>query len=126
MERRFPGLRKRHCPECNVRMNQVQIGDGIEVERCPECDGIWLDHGELKEILQERISERANPRDMAAADRSHRMCPDCDRELFERHFINSRVRIDQCIQCAGIFLDGGELEQIRGFIEQAEELQSRR
>jgi ribosomal protein L37AE/L43A len=75
---------------------------------------MWLDHGELKEILQRRISERANPRDMAAANACERICPECERHLFERHFVG--CEIDQCIHCAGIFLDGGELKQIQAAV----------
>ena len=117
MDRMFPGLKKRKCPKCGTAMKESKLPSGVEIDRCPECDGIWLDHGELKEILRERISERANPRDMARADRSDRMCPDCERDLFERHFPGSSVRIDQCIHCAGIFLDGGELDEIRRVVK---------
>ncbi|MFW6044526.1 MAG: zf-TFIIB domain-containing protein [Planctomycetota bacterium] len=118
MQRMFPGLKKRKCPQCGVSMEASRTSSGVEIDRCPECDGIWLDHGELREIVQAKISERANPRDMAAADRSERMCPDCERELFEHHFGDSSVRIDQCIHCAGIFLDSGELTEIRRAVKE--------
>jgi Zn-finger nucleic acid-binding protein len=106
----FPGLRTRHCPDCGAEMKETRM-HGVDLDLCPECNGIWLDHGELKEILQRRISERANPRDMAAANACDRTCPECKRHLFVRHFAG--CEIDQCINCAGIFLDGGELEQIQ-------------
>lgn len=43
------------CPICNV---DLSIGEkqGIEIDYCPKCRGIWLDRGELDKII-ERSSE---------------------------------------------------------------------
>ncbi len=44
------------CPVCAVDllMNERQ---GIEIDYCPKCRGIWLDRGELDKILErERAS----------------------------------------------------------------------
>lgn len=41
------------CPICNdVRMREVQK-DGVLIDICPECKGVWLDRGELDKLLQE-------------------------------------------------------------------------
>ena len=41
-----------NCPQCgNSRLVARQI-DGIEIDLCPGCKGIWLDAGELQLILQ--------------------------------------------------------------------------
>lgn len=42
--------RARACPKCKVAMRENLVGD-INVDRCEKCDGIWLDHGELKRIV---------------------------------------------------------------------------
>ena len=47
----------------------------VTVAICPRCNGIWLDHGELKELLQARITERANPRFLLHGARIAFMCP---------------------------------------------------
>ncbi|MFD0588138.1 zf-TFIIB domain-containing protein [Paenibacillus sp. GCM10027627] len=40
------------CPICNdVRMKAV-VKDGVEIDLCPECKGVWLDRGELEKLLQ--------------------------------------------------------------------------
>ena len=41
-----------HCPDTLMVLNDMQ---GIEVDRCPNCRGVWLDCGEL-----DRIVERSN------------------------------------------------------------------
>ncbi len=38
------------CPKCQVKMESRQLR-GIVVERCPSCSGIFLDDGELEELL---------------------------------------------------------------------------
>ncbi len=43
------------CPNCNVFMNEV-IKAGILIDVCPQCQGIWLDKGELEKIIN-RIKE---------------------------------------------------------------------
>jgi hypothetical protein len=30
---------------------------GIEIDYCPECRGVWLDRGELDKIIERSISE---------------------------------------------------------------------
>lgn len=40
------------CPVCtnvNLVMSERQ---GIEIEYCPECRGVWLDRGELDKIIE--------------------------------------------------------------------------
>jgi len=41
------------CPKCNTEMEKQEYGFCSEVliDSCPGCGGIWLDHGELKEIM---------------------------------------------------------------------------
>ena len=34
---------------------------GIEIDYCPECRGIWLDHGELEKIMEKNNSSNDNP-----------------------------------------------------------------
>jgi uncharacterized protein len=39
------------CPKCDVtlRMSERQ---GIEIDYCPDCRGVWLDRGELDKIIE--------------------------------------------------------------------------
>jgi Zn-finger nucleic acid-binding protein len=37
------------CPETNLVLSERQ---GIEIDYCPKCRGIWLDRGELDKILE--------------------------------------------------------------------------
>lgn len=36
------------CPETNLVLSERQ---GIEIDYCPKCRGIWLDRGELDKLI---------------------------------------------------------------------------
>ncbi|MBD0255960.1 MAG: zf-TFIIB domain-containing protein [Cytophagales bacterium] len=39
------------CPVCNVTL-LMSDKNGIEIDYCPNCRGIWLDRGELEKIME--------------------------------------------------------------------------
>lgn len=39
------------CPLCNVDLVMSER-QGIEIDYCPECRGVWLDRGELDKIIE--------------------------------------------------------------------------
>lgn len=38
------------CPICRVKL-EMSERQGIEIDYCPQCRGIWLDRGELDKII---------------------------------------------------------------------------
>jgi Transcription factor zinc-finger len=40
-----------HCPKCPGKLESYTF-QGIALDRCHECGGIWLDKGELEEIVR--------------------------------------------------------------------------
>lgn len=49
------------CPVCHVDL-LLADRQGIEIDYCPKCRGIWLDRGELDKLI-ERSSISAEPRE---------------------------------------------------------------
>ncbi len=39
-----------NCPRCDGRLHQM-VFDDVNIDRCDKCDGIWLDAGELQQII---------------------------------------------------------------------------
>lgn len=39
------------CPACMVEM-QITERQGVEIDYCPQCRGVWLERGELDKILE--------------------------------------------------------------------------
>lgn len=40
------------CPVCTTRTLQMSERQGIEIDYCPQCRGVWLDRGELDKIIE--------------------------------------------------------------------------
>ena len=47
-----------NCPNCKVALVMSER-QGIEIDYCPNCRGIWLDRGELDKII-EKSSQPVN------------------------------------------------------------------
>ncbi len=45
-----------NCPVCNVRLVMTER-QGIEIDYCSKCRGVWLDRGELDKIIERSVSE---------------------------------------------------------------------
>ncbi len=43
------------CPVCNVELKMSER-QGIEIDYCPQCRGVWLDRGELDKIIERSSS----------------------------------------------------------------------
>lgn len=46
------------CPVCKVPLVMSER-QGVEIDYCPQCRGIWLDRGELDKILERSAREAA-------------------------------------------------------------------
>ena len=53
------------CPVCRVPL-AMSDRQGIEIDYCPQCRGVWLDRGELDKIV-ERSAGDAAPAPRSAA-----------------------------------------------------------
>lgn len=46
-----------YCPVCKDVSLKMADRQGVEIDYCPECRGIWLDRGELDKII-DRTSQQ--------------------------------------------------------------------
>jgi uncharacterized protein len=53
------------CPPCQVELKMAER-QGVEIDYCPQCRGVWLDRGELDKII-ERSEQLAGPQDRPVA-----------------------------------------------------------
>ena len=44
------------CPNCNVALTMADR-NGIEIDYCPDCRGVWLDRGELDKIIERSVQQ---------------------------------------------------------------------
>lgn len=46
------------CPVCRVGL-AMSDRQGIEIDYCPQCRGVWLDRGELDKIIERSVAAEA-------------------------------------------------------------------
>ncbi len=48
-KKRLKDLHHMRCPKCGMELIEIDY-KGIKVDKCSECEGIWLDAGELEAV----------------------------------------------------------------------------
>ena len=108
------------CPACARSLTEVKVEDFV-VNACQKgCGGIWFDHFELQKVeyQDEAAGEpllTIEKDDTVTVDlNKKRNCPRCDMIMMQHFSSPSRkVTIDECPKCTGVWLDAGELAEIR-------------
>ena len=103
------------CVKCSSILDKATF-QGLEVDLCPKCGGLWLDRGEItraaklpeKELTRLRtlLVGKAGPPPVPTENKAP--CPACPGSLSE--VLLGTVHVDYCDKCHGIFLDRGELD----------------
>ena len=70
------------CPKCDADL-MISDRQGIEIDFCPKCRGVWLDRGELDKIIER--AARFDDRDDEPRDRRPAPRQDYDRAP-DRHY----------------------------------------
>lgn len=52
-----------HCPVCENVALVMSDRQGIEIDYCPKCRGVWLDRGELDKLIERSAPEPAARRE---------------------------------------------------------------
>ncbi len=50
------------CPVCNGVDLRIADRQGVEIDYCPQCRGVWLDRGELEKIIERSYIPSREPR----------------------------------------------------------------
>jgi Zn-finger nucleic acid-binding protein len=90
----------------------------LEIDRCPSCDGIWLDQSEMQklEAIVEPVFLEIRKIPAKIDQLLGLYCPRCEgRVLMEKadHDRDEKVVVDYCPNCKGVWLDKGELRAIQ-------------
>ncbi len=69
------------CPVCKTPELLMADRQGIEIDYCPTCRGVWLDRGELDKLIESTAAQPAAASTNAALERrreDHRRYGDYD------------------------------------------------
>lgn len=56
------------CPVCKTVNLVMSERQGIEIDYCPQCRGVWLDRGELDKIIERSASLGQEPQRPAPSE----------------------------------------------------------
>lgn len=107
-------FRARACPRDHEPLARETVavrGPDVIVDRCPKCEGVFLDKNELLRITGDaRLN--AHLRDDTGYDSdSTLVCPHCGGIMDAEEAAGAVVEV--CLSCFGIWLDKGELDALR-------------
>jgi len=109
------------CPTCNIDLVQT-TRDGIEMEACPTCKGMWLTRQEL-EALEDEIFNFGDDEKgslMLGSEASTRKCPQCGKPMRSFGYRLYHLQLDFCEDGHGYWLDAGEDRRVLALMRKEE------
>ncbi len=117
------------CPVCNKNLKIITY-ENQEIDLCLKCGGIWLDKGELLEVVNSLLSDnKIDPQTVKEAYRDkiinsdkvkqiRRKCPRCNLDMrLHNYSYDSNIIVDKCPNCNGIWTDEGEMRAVAKYIK---------
>ncbi|MHC4292894.1 MAG: zf-TFIIB domain-containing protein [Planctomycetota bacterium] len=104
------------CPVCDNVMITLEL-QGVEIDHCLDCGGIWLDTGELELLLnnsQKAAALLESFKINTETSEKLRKCPICLKKM-QKILVGSEspaLLIDKCKKGDGLWFDKGELDDI--------------
>ena len=82
------------CPQCVDHVLTMAERQGVEIDYCPKCRGVWLDRGELDKIIERSAAEvpvtaqsvtaqRTAPQNWSQSNHGHRKHKSSLSEIFD-------------------------------------------
>jgi uncharacterized protein len=111
------------CPNDKENLERA-LFHNVEVDYCPKCLGIWFDKDELR-LAKDDKDKTLNWVDFDLwrdklkfkVSLGNKFCPVCRAGLREVKYDQSKVKVDFCKMCQGIWLDRGEFKQIINYLK---------
>jgi Zn-finger nucleic acid-binding protein len=72
------------CPNCDETLVMTER-QGVEIDYCPKCRGVWLDKGELYKIIEKSASTDSNQQMKQQQEKSKRHDDDDDGGFFNKN-----------------------------------------
>jgi Zn-finger nucleic acid-binding protein len=104
------------CPKCRSDMDQIEI-DGLEIDRCSSCRGLWFDAGELNRLRNRRAAaaiDIGDPKTGKVQNKIDRYrCPRCGGPMIR--MVDAKqphIWYENCGSCHGSYFDAGEFTDL--------------
>lgn len=111
------------CPQCNSALESRKLQD-VSIETCPSCKGMFLLQEELKAIEKKKDPDLAwldfelwRHRDQYEAVRGDLDCPSCTGHFHTLSYPDSKVKIEVCHECRGVWMNEETLKNLHRYLE---------
>ncbi|MBP6700839.1 MAG: zf-TFIIB domain-containing protein [Halioglobus sp.] len=107
------------CPKCSSAMKLVEFGTDIRAQRCTGCRGLYCSRQMLEQMRAEwQVDAALDTGSAVQGARNNEIrdipCPGCGATMQRvADAQQSHVTLDACPACDGIFLDAGELSDLK-------------
>jgi Zn-finger nucleic acid-binding protein len=112
------------CPVCHVELEPFAV-HGVTVHECPRCQGRWFEGKELRAAIDKTdddlrwldfqlFEEKDQKYARLAGDKA---CPSDSTKMLAVEYSHSKVQIDKCETCGGVWLSKTEFERIVKYLE---------
>jgi Zn-finger nucleic acid-binding protein len=104
------------CPKCQNDMEAIEY-EGVEVDRCKDCQGIWFDAGESDWLRHEDAAVAIDTGDPLKGREKNEIktyrCPRCDGGMLRRVDLKQlHIHYEECTSCRGSYFDAGEFADL--------------
>lgn len=103
------------CPSCNNPLIVLELHE-IEIDYCTDCEGIWLDEGELDLMLEDSQQKDTFLKSFKQSSELSEVklkCPICKVKMNKVEVEGVKpIIIDECKNLCGLWFDKGELLEI--------------
>ena len=104
------------CPKCKADMEQVDY-EGVEIDRCNYCKGIWFDAGEREALRDKEAALAVDTGDTKVGEEANKFdnysCPRCSAAMLRVvDWHQTHIWYEECSSCSGSFFDAGEFADL--------------
>ncbi len=113
------------CPRCAAELKSA-TARGVRYRRCPDCGGSWFPSDKLR-VLKDKAArgdyrwieiDLWKDREKFRAGKQEKLiCPKDKQTLTTVRYGDSKVRVDICPSCQGVWLDAKEYAKITRYLE---------
>jgi len=112
------------CPICKKNLLSTILCN-IEVDYCPTCLGLWFEEEELRWAKDEKDRNLGwldvdlwRDKKKLKISYGMRLCPSCRVPLYEVYYGDSKIIVDVCNLCHGVWLDRAEFKKIIDWLKE--------
>ena len=107
-----------NCPRCTTQL-RTETYKGIEADKCPRCEGMWLDYAELDQLEDTAFADDPTKGTMMfSSEGSDLLCPRCEGHMKWFRYRHYDLELDFCRAEHGFWLDKGEEKRVIEVMEQ--------